>query len=238
MKKSIGILPLSGMIIFLCVGPLYGGPLDRAGSQPRTNPVTQSMIRVPGVVGMEKATAMSTLQQAGLNVSVKTTEKKYEGMECKVVKQTPGTGGTAMYGTTVTLVIYTPPDVACTTSGTSPWGGQTGTQQPFGQQTQQPYYPSTQQSYPSQGQSGGFDTQGQPSGGFIPSSGGFTTPQGTSSGGYTPPQGQGGFNMPQQGGFNPTQENVQGAQPLGPMPGSLQSTTGIMNAPQVTPAPK
>lgn len=216
---------LLALIFFTLIwcGPARAGALDRTGTQPRTNPVSQSMIRVPGVVGLEKATAISTLQQAGLNVSIQTTTKKHAGLECKVVKQTPSPGGMAMYGTTVTVSIYTPEETKCETSS-SPWGQNTGTTTwtplPSTSTQNQPYYPS-------QGQStGGFDIQSQPSGGTLPS----TTP----SGGFTIPQAQPGSVYPQvqpgavsipQGGFNLPEQQGQTIQPLTPTP---QGTTGVI----------
>lgn len=87
-------------------GVLTAGPLDRSETQPRSNPTTQNMIRVPGVVGMDKHSALSLVQQAGLNVRLEQSKKKPVGMEGKVVAQMPSPGGVAMYGTTLILYIF------------------------------------------------------------------------------------------------------------------------------------
>jgi hypothetical protein len=91
------------------------------------------MIRVPGVVGQDQAYALSALQQAGLGVSVFEAKKLPKGMEDaanmegKVVSQTPGAGGMAMYGTTVNIYVWKPKEGSSTGSigtsaGTSTWG--------------------------------------------------------------------------------------------------------------------
>ncbi len=106
------------------------GALDRQNTMPRSNSVTQSMIRVPGVVGQEQMPAMSAIQQAGLNVSVLEAKKLPKdmkgavGMEGKVVTQTPGPGGLAMYGTTVTIYVWKPNAnaAAAGSAGATTWG--------------------------------------------------------------------------------------------------------------------
>lgn len=132
MKKLTAVTALSCMIIVACAGLLAAGALDRQNVQPRTNSVTQSMVRVPGVVGMEQFTAMGSLQQAGLGVSVlpsKKTPKNMkgaEGMEGRVISQTPAAGGLAMYGTTVTIYVNKPkpadPNASSLGAGSSSWG--------------------------------------------------------------------------------------------------------------------
>ena len=93
----------------------YAGPLDRT-DEPRTNPVVNDMLRIPGVVGMNKFEAMSTLQQAGLNPELKTktaVSTKHKGMECKVISQIPLPGGVAMIGSSITIYVYMPPGASC-----------------------------------------------------------------------------------------------------------------------------
>lgn len=133
MKKLITAILFTCLIIMCTAGVIYAGALDRQVVQPRTNEATQSMIRVPGVVGQEQAYAMSALQQAGLNVSVFEAKKMPKGMEGavnmegKVVSQTPGAGGMAMYGTAVSIYIWKPQEVSAEGSiespgNTSGWG--------------------------------------------------------------------------------------------------------------------
>jgi hypothetical protein len=118
MKKLTTEILFSCMIIMCVTGVIYAGGLDRQNVQPRTNDATKSMIRVPGVVGQDQAYAMSSLQQAGLSVSVleaKEMPKEMKGtanMEGKVVSQTPGSGGMAMYGTAVTIYVWKPKEGA------------------------------------------------------------------------------------------------------------------------------
>ena len=73
MKNYSWISPFFIMILLICLslGPASAGPLDRT-SEPRTNPVVDDMLRIPGVVGLSKQEAMSTLQQAGLSPIIKT----------------------------------------------------------------------------------------------------------------------------------------------------------------------
>ena len=113
MRKQAGIGYLVVMILVTCVlfTPATAGPLNRSGGEPRTNPVVDDMIRIPGVIGMHWQEALAILQQAGLNPIVKTKEtliKKYEGMECTVISQLPLPGGVAMLGASVTISLYMP----------------------------------------------------------------------------------------------------------------------------------
>lgn len=133
MKKAVKAILFTCMIIICASGVIHAGGLDRQVIQPRTNDAVKSMIRVPGVVGQDQAYAMSILQQAGLNVSVLEAKKLPKGMagavdmEGKVVSQTPGPGGMAMYGTAVNIYIWKPQEAASTGSteipnNTSGWG--------------------------------------------------------------------------------------------------------------------
>lgn len=112
-------------ILLLPARVLFAGALDRGNVAPRSNPVTQSMIRVPGVVGQEQAAAMAAIQQAGLNPSILEAKKIPKGMqgaagmECRVVDQKPSAGGMAMYGTTVTVYVYKPGQCAAGTGSVS-----------------------------------------------------------------------------------------------------------------------
>lgn len=129
MKRFLAATAFSCAISLSVAGVLMAGALDRQNVMPRSNPVTQSMIRVPGVVGQEQMPAMSAIQQAGLNVSVLEAKKLPKGMkgavgmEGKVVSQTPGPGGLAMYGTAVTIYVWKP-NAAVTESaaGATTWG--------------------------------------------------------------------------------------------------------------------
>lgn len=151
MKKIITVALFSCVIILSLTDWLYAGALDRQNVQPRTNEATQSMIRVPGVVGQDSANAMSSLQQAGLNVSVLEAKKMPKGMEGaanmegKVVSQTPNPGGMAMYGTTVNIYVWKPTEGAASYSSEIPsnntWG--TNGSYPTNNQTQ-PTYSGTQ----------------------------------------------------------------------------------------------
>ncbi|MEJ2508185.1 MAG: PASTA domain-containing protein [Gammaproteobacteria bacterium] len=100
----------------LCVSaPLVAGPLDRTDMGPRVNPATNDMLRVPGVVGMDYQSAVGALQQAGLNPRVNKLHKKtkeYAGEEGMVVKQVPSAGGAAMLGSSVSITVYLPGNMA------------------------------------------------------------------------------------------------------------------------------
>jgi hypothetical protein len=121
--KRFAAAAISCAILLLPSGVLLAGALDRGNVAPRSNPVAQSMIRVPGVVGQEQAAAMAAIQQAGLNPSILEAKKIPKGMggaagmECKVVDQKPSAGGMAMYGTTVTVYVYKPGQCAAGTGG-------------------------------------------------------------------------------------------------------------------------
>ncbi len=161
MKKTLSIPALSCVFVFSLALALCAGPLDRTNVQPRTNPTTQSMIRVPGVVGVDWQTAMSSIQQAGLSVSVKPSKKKPEGFEGKVVSQVPGAGGIAMYGTSVTIYVYQVQNTPAgdSMSGTN-WGTQSSGSTPAsaypspgadGTAPPQQYYPPATGGVPAQG---------------------------------------------------------------------------------------
>lgn len=112
--KTISFLMVICFTSLLCVYS-YAGPLDRT-SEPRSNPAVNDMLRVPGVVGVNKFEAMSTLQQAGLNPTLKikiAVNSKHKGMECKVISQIPLPGGVAMIGSSVTIYVYMPPGASC-----------------------------------------------------------------------------------------------------------------------------
>lgn len=128
MKDYSWISPFFVMILLMCfsLGPASAGPLDRT-SEPRTNPVVDDMLRVPGVVGLRKHEAMSTLQQAGLSPIIKTKRtpnNKYKGMEGKVIFQIPYPGGVAMIGSSVTINIYMPPGYSEGQAGDDQWQGE------------------------------------------------------------------------------------------------------------------
>lgn len=99
------------LVMFILVGNALAGPLDRM-SEPRTNPAVDDMLRIPGVVGLSRSEALMTLQQAGLNPILKIERiksPKYEGMEGKVIEQSPNPGGVAMIGSSVSIRLYLPP---------------------------------------------------------------------------------------------------------------------------------
>lgn len=107
MKRHVIALLLA---VFMLGGNAIAGPLDRT-SESRTNPAVDDMLRIPGVVGLSRYDALTTLQQAGLNPVVKIvrdTKSEYEGMEGTVVSQSPNPGGVAMIGSTVSVKIYIP----------------------------------------------------------------------------------------------------------------------------------
>lgn len=146
MKNYSWISPFFIMILLICLslGPASAGPLDRT-SEPRTNPVVDDMLRIPGVVGLSKQEAMSTLQQAGLSPIIKTKRtlnNKHKGMEGKVIFQIPYPGGVAMIGSSVTINIYMPPGYSEGQAGDDQWQGE-------------PY-----DGY--KGQPGGYDQQNHP----------------------------------------------------------------------------
>ena len=99
------------LVMFMLGGNALAGPLDRM-SEPRTNPAVDDMLRIPGVVGLSRTEALTTLQQAGLNpvLKIERREKsKLQGMEGKVIEQDPNPGGVAMIGSSVTVKLYLPP---------------------------------------------------------------------------------------------------------------------------------
>lgn len=107
MKRYVIVMML---VMFIPGGTALAGPLDRM-SEPRTNPAVDDMLRIPGVVGLSRYDALTTLQQAGLNPVVKIvrdTKPEYEGMEGTVVSQSPNPGGVAMIGSTVSINLYLP----------------------------------------------------------------------------------------------------------------------------------
>jgi len=155
LTKKIFLLMLIFLICILQT-PAYAGPLDRT-DEPRTNPVVNDMLRIPGVVGMNKFEAMSTLQQAGLNPAIKTKtaiNPKYKGMECMIISQTPVPGGVAMIGSSVTIYVYMPPGASCDAQpGKNQW---TNEQPPEGgEQWQNEGQVDEQQAFPDD-QSDGF----------------------------------------------------------------------------------
>ncbi len=113
-------------LFFFVASTLQAGPLDRT-SEPRTNPAVDNMLRIPGVVGLSQQEALITLQQAGLNPIMRPTRTpniKYQGLEGKVVSQTPNPGGVAMIGSSVTIHIYLPPGYSETPAATGEtWSG-------------------------------------------------------------------------------------------------------------------
>jgi len=99
------------LVMFMLGGNALAGPLDRM-SEPRTNPAVDDMLRIPGVVGLSRIEALTTLQQAGLNPMLKivrSENSKLQGMEGKVIEQDPNPGGVAMIGSSVTVELYLPP---------------------------------------------------------------------------------------------------------------------------------
>jgi len=108
MKKYVIALLL---VMFVLGGVALAGPLDRT-SEPRTNPAVDDMLRIPGVVGLNRNEALATLQQAGLNPILKIVRdenSKHQGMEGKVIEQDPNPGGVAMIGSSVSIKLYLPP---------------------------------------------------------------------------------------------------------------------------------
>ncbi|HOO46085.1 MAG TPA: PASTA domain-containing protein [Deltaproteobacteria bacterium] len=108
------------LVMFMLVGNAFAGPLDRM-SEPRTNPAVDDMLRIPGVVGLSRSEALITLQQAGLNPIIKIERiksPKHEGMEGKVIEQSPNPGGVAMIGSSVSIRLYLPPGYTESSSDT------------------------------------------------------------------------------------------------------------------------
>lgn len=217
--KRYAIAACSFVSIALSAGVLFAGALDRQNVQPRTNPVTQSMIRVPGVVGQDQGPAMMAVQAAGLNVTVKEAKKMPKGMEGaagmegKVVSQTPTAGGMAMYGTTVTIEVWKPgqgAQGAGTSTGGTSWGTGTSTPSYGGQSSYGSYgssagtMPVQSQPYVQGGTMGGMQMQGQGSQGFQVQQYYFP---GAGSAGQAPQQGQ-------------PQQPVQPQQPTDPYSGT------------------
>ena len=108
-----GIRSLSLIVLLSALGAAaWAGPLDRGSSGPRVNPETNSMLRVPGVVGLDYQSALATLQQAGLTPRlhfIRRPSPRYQGREGQVVGQLPLPGGMAMLGSSVTIRVYQPP---------------------------------------------------------------------------------------------------------------------------------
>ncbi|HNY63844.1 MAG TPA: PASTA domain-containing protein [Deltaproteobacteria bacterium] len=168
MKKILAVTALTCVIVVAGACILMAGALDRQNVQPRTNSVTQGMIRVPGVVGMDQMSAMAAIQQAGLNVSVQKAKKVpkdmkgAENMEGRVISQVPGPGGMAMYGTTVTIYLVKPKPVDAAGAADSTGWGSTGMTTPSYTGTGSYPYPATdttmqqtgQQYYPPAGSTG------------------------------------------------------------------------------------
>lgn len=110
----------------LAIPSVFAGPLDRGPMQQRYNPAAESMLRVPGVVGMYEQEALFMLQQSGLAVSIKRITRddpKYRGKEGQVVRQDPATGGVAMIGSTVAITVYKRGDAYQDGGYDDQWGG-------------------------------------------------------------------------------------------------------------------
>jgi hypothetical protein len=120
------------LVMFILGGNALAGPLDRM-SEPRTNPAVDDMLRIPGVVGLSRVEALTTLQQAGLNPVLKIVrdeKSELQGMEGKVIEQSPNPGGVAMIGSSVTVKLYLPPgyeEPAADTWQNDPYQDQYGT---------------------------------------------------------------------------------------------------------------
>ena len=120
------------LVMFMLGGTALAGPLDRM-SEPRTNPAVDDMLRIPGVVGLSRVEALTTLQQAGLNPVLKIVrdeKSELQGMEGKVIAQSPNPGGVAMIGSSVTVKLYLPPgyeEPAADTWQNDPYQDQYGT---------------------------------------------------------------------------------------------------------------
>jgi len=164
MNKQAKKTPLFTGIFLIFILPVstHAGPLDRT-DEPRSNPVVNDMLRMPGVVGMNRFEAMSALQQAGLNpvVKIKTAvNPKYRGMECTVISQIPLPGGVAMIGSSVTVYVYMPPGSSCEGQ---PQNNQWTNEQPAegGEQWQNEGQVDEQQTWPDD-QSGGYPDNSNP----------------------------------------------------------------------------
>ncbi len=155
-SQALRQIVLTTLLLF-CPVWAWSGALDRGPMQQRYNPSAESMIRVPGVIGLDEMQAMSSLQQAGLTVRIEYEAQEKEalaGKEFTVIDQEPGTAGVAMLGSTVTITVYKPPGAA----QPDPYG------QPGG------YYDNGYGGYPQDGygQPGGYydDGYGQPGGSY------------------------------------------------------------------------
>lgn len=235
--KRIAMAASFCLVLLPFAGALSAGPLDRQNVQQRSNPVTQSMIRVPGVVGQEQAQAMMSIQAVGLNVSVKKAKslpkgvKGAAGMEGRVVEQTPTAGGMAMYGTTVTLSVWKPGQSAAgtgTSTGTASWGAGSSPSS----YTSQPGYPggaagtTMQQPYTQGGAMGGVPMQGGQGGQ------GFQVQQ------YYYPDGSGAGGQAQQGQPPASQQPAAPPQPMDPYGGQQGAAPqGGQAQPQAFPPP-
>jgi hypothetical protein len=182
------------------------GPLDRAPSGARRNPAADNMIRIPGVIGFSFSAAMGILQQAGLSPEIeimKKENKKYKGMEGKVVQQVPSPGGVAMIGSSVKVTFYMSAEPKESEYG----GSYDPTPYPDrGRGYQQPY-PGREEGYSSPQQGGGGYPSPSPGRGGDYSS---PYPGGDGGGGYpSPSPGGDGYDSSQypgdSGGFpNPS----------------------------------
>ena len=108
-SPAAGRWPVLGLTLMLAAGPGQAGPLNREPAQQRYNPAAETMLRVPGVVGLYEDEALAVLQQAGLGVRLEritADDPRYRNQEGRVVRQVPGTGGVAMVGATVVITVY------------------------------------------------------------------------------------------------------------------------------------
>ena len=108
-SPAAGRWPVLGLTLVLAAGPGQAGPLDREPAQQRYNPAAETMLRVPGVVGLYEDEALAVLQQAGLGVRLEritADDPRYRDREGRVVRQVPDTGGVAMVGATVVITVY------------------------------------------------------------------------------------------------------------------------------------
>lgn len=109
-SMQLGITVLLILVATISVA----GPLDRT-PEARSNPAVDDMMRIPGVVGQSRSEACMILQQAGLNPEIKIVKSPpspNQGMECKVISQSPLPGGVAMIGSTIEITIYAPKECA------------------------------------------------------------------------------------------------------------------------------
>ena len=140
------------LVLAVAADPLCAGPLDRGPMAPRVNPATNDMLRVPGVVGMDRQGALATLEQAGLNPRIhelRKVTKRYAGREGTVVRQLPLPGGMAMLGSSVSITVYDP-------------GGSEGGVGAGGPPAQPPSYPDNGGPGYDGSDYGGYDTGGAP----------------------------------------------------------------------------